>query len=340
MKIPSYADTLQVLLLQAADEGRGEILFGESLERARKETPPFMIGRSFPSVYFEHPLIGDPFIDITVLLGEVERGARVDSRIAGDHGAMIDWYSKARSEDDKITCGFEIDTKDPTLPIAAIHFQPRANIGLVRPFCEVVGEPERADLYLNLAKRMPAGWPLSFFGMFRGRAASPLRVCGYLDGDEAHACSEDANRIAQAFDATGFTAYDDVMLTQITALMAAAPSTVDFQLDVFPDGSIGPTFAIDVQFGIEKPGVVFEMFESGPGASVMRLLQGFGAADKRWHAAIRSAFARALPIELESGELGRYSFILMPQWVKARWTNGVLQPSKLYHFAFGQVLGD
>ena len=33
------------------------------------------------------------------------------------------------------------------------------------------------------------------------------------------------------------------------------------------------------------------------------------------------------------GSTGRYAFTLMPQWVKARWTAGVLQPSKLYHFA-------
>lgn len=55
MRIPSYADAYQVLLLQAADEGRGPALFGESLGRAREVVLPFLVGGHFPSVYLEHP---------------------------------------------------------------------------------------------------------------------------------------------------------------------------------------------------------------------------------------------------------------------------------------------
>ena len=46
-----------------------------------------------------------------------------------------------------------------------------------------------------------------------------------------------------------------------------------------------------------------------------------------------AAFARSMNVRLEDGSTGRFAFTLMPQWVKARWTAGVLQPSKLYHFA-------
>lgn len=72
---PTHEDSLQVLLLQAADEGRGEVLFGESLKRVAREAAPFLVGRRFPSIYLECPLSGDPFLDITVLYTILEPGA-------------------------------------------------------------------------------------------------------------------------------------------------------------------------------------------------------------------------------------------------------------------------
>ena len=130
------------------------------------------------------------------------------------------------------------------------------------------------------------------------------------------------------------------MRAMLAALMGVASESVDFQFDVFPDGSIGSVFAIDVQFGIKQPHAVLASFEDGPGARAMRLLQGWGAADDRYQLAAQAAFARALPVELAEGGTGRFAFTLMPQWVKARWTDGALQPAKLYNLAHGGLLED
>ena len=338
MRVPTHADAFQVLLLQAADEGRGPILFGGSLARAREAAVPFMVGSEFPDVYLEHPLSGEPFLDVTVLLGQIDVGTRIESPAAGEHAAMLDWYAGAKREHDGVTCGFELDTKEDALPAAAVHFQPRAHEELVRPFCEVAGEPQAAELYLGQAARMPEGWPLSFFGMFRGRPGSPLRVCGYLDGAEKAACAADPAHLADAFDAVGFSAYDGAMLDQASALLAAAPGATDFQFDVYPDGSLGMAFAIDVQFGIEQPEAVQNTFGVGAGACVMGLLEEWGVADDRWRYAISSAFARAIPVELDGGGAGRFALTLMPQWAKARWTEGELRPAKLYHLAHAGLL--
>lgn len=339
MKIPSLYDSFQVLLLQLADDGRGKVLLGDSVDRARSAAGPFMIGEDFPSVYFELPLAGDPFLDLTILYDTLAPGSRIDSEAAADTGPMLDWYAAACAGNSDISCGFELDTSKPELPRAAVHFQPRVHVELVQPFCKAIGEPERARLYLDLAERMPAGWPLSFFGMFRGRPNSPLRVCGYLGDSETAACSDDPHRLASAFEAIGFAAYDNAMLADISRLMAAAPGTVDFQFDVHADGALGDTFAIDIQFEIAQPKAVNESFESGPGARIMQLLEELGAADSRWKLTPQASFARALPIELDGGSPARYGFTLMPQWAKVRWRNGVLQPSKLYYLGKSQILG-
>ena len=314
MREPTYDQAFQALLLQAGDEERADALFGGSFQRAREAVPPFLVGSEFPGVYLEHPLSGEPFLDATVLLGPLGPGTRIASPAAGEHAAMLDFYAQAREEYHDVTCGFEIDTG------------------------KAAGEPRAADLYLAQDARMPGGWPLSFFGMFRGRPGSPLRVCGYLADAEREACAADPRRLAAGLDAAGFSAYDGAMLEQASALMAAAPVAVDFQFDVLPDGTLGPTFAIDVQFGIEGPKAVRASFEDGPGATVMGLLEGWGATDGRWRQAVRATFARALPVETCGGGTGRYAFTLMPQWVKARWTDGKLQTAKLYHLAHAGLL--
>lgn len=338
MREPSFADAYEVLCLQAADKGRGPVLFGDSVQRARAAARPFLVGEEFPSVYFEFPLAGKPFLDVTFLYSELKPGTRIDSPAVAGSGRVFDWFADVSQDYTDICFGFELDTSKPELPPAAIHFQPRGSANLVEPFCEVIGEPERAKLYLDLAARLPEEWSLSFFGLFRGRPDSPLRVCGYLSNNEWAACSEDPGRIRSVFEAAGFSAYDDAMLEQVAAFMGAAPEGVDFQFDIYPDGSLGDIFAIDVQFAIEQPEAVHESLDGGPGARVMELLEGWGAADDRWRLVADAAFARCLPVEREDGSQARFSFTLMPGWMKARWRAGVLQPSKFYFLGRAGIL--
>ncbi len=338
MRTLTHADAFQVLLLQAADASRGDILFGESLSRARTASLPFMVGKEFPNVYLEFPLAGNPFLDVTILLGEIDPGTRIASEAADGTDAVLDWYAQEKPGYERISFGYELDTKEADLAPAAVHFQPREKTNLVRPFFQALGEPERADLYLDLASRMPEGWPLSFMGLFRGRPGSPLRVCGYPFGTEGDACAQDPERLGSVFRRIGFTAYTDTMLEQASRLMATAPGGTDFQLDVYPDGTLGDTFAIDVQFGIHQPQAVMSSFANGESSNVMRLLEGWGIADSRWPLGAQAAFARSIPVELDDGTMGRYALTLMPQWVKVRWRNGVLVPSKLYMLAHAGLL--
>lgn len=339
MKMLDHADTFEVLCLQAADNGRGEALFGDCLARARKELRPFMVGMDFPSVYLEFPLAGDPFLDVTVLYKNLDEGQRIDSEAAAGTDELIDWFARTCGSREYINFGFELDIKDPQATSAAVHFQPRSAHALVQPFCEAIGEPERAKLYLDLNDRLPAGWELSFFGMFRGRPGSPLRVCGYLNKATVEPIAADPRRMADVFDQIGFVAYDDEMLAQISELLAAGPGSYDFQFDIYPDGHLGDVFAIDTRFEIERPQLVRASFAEGPASRVMSLLERWDIADERWRLGVEAAFARMIPVELEDGSTGRYALVVMPQWVKVRWANKRLQPSKLYHLACAQLLG-
>ena len=135
---PSFSDSLCVLCLQAAAEGREERLFGEgAVGRLCDAAEPFLVGDKFPEIYLEFPLSGDPFIDATLLYGELTPGTRIDSaRAAGSEGA-IDFYARERAGDELLSFGFEIDGENKGGTPAGIHFQPRGRTDLVAPFCEV-----------------------------------------------------------------------------------------------------------------------------------------------------------------------------------------------------------
>ncbi|MBQ9069092.1 MAG: hypothetical protein IJ131_08540 [Eggerthellaceae bacterium] len=336
----THQDAFAVLCVQAADEGRGPVLFGDSIERVRDVVGPFLVGDLFPEIYFEFPLAGDPFLDVTVLLGSLAPGTRIDSPLAEGTGAVLDFYSRAREQDDGIAFGFELDCGKDAVPAAALHFQPRNNKGLVVPFCASVGEPERADLYLAQDDRMPEGWDLSFFGLFRGRPGFPLRVCGYFDEQERLNCATDPARIERAFAQAGFAACAPEMCAQVAQALSLAPQSADFQFDVFPDGSLGDSFAVDLSFDRMPSDEIRESFAHGAGAMLVAQLKEWGIADSRVDLVPDMAFTRALLMEHDDGTTRGYAFVLAPGWLKVRWRNGVLQPAKMYLRAHAGFIKD
>ncbi|MBR4808393.1 MAG: hypothetical protein IKZ65_07880 [Lachnospiraceae bacterium] len=331
MEVLSHETAFNVLMLQAVSEGRGDVLFGnDCISRAKEIVPPFLVGPSFPYVYMEMPLLGDPFLDITVLYSHVPEDTFIDSPLASGSLEMMRFLSQCSLNGSAVCGGFEIDLKNNKPTAAAVHFQPRKKTDLVMPFCKTIGEEEKGKLYLESAKRLPEEWKPSFFGIFRGRKKSPLRICGYLGSDEVKACAGDKSRLIGVFDSVGFSAYNDRMLDQICTIMSIFPKEADYQFDILPDGKAGNMFAIDAIFSAAYLKDLKESFEKGKGARFTAQLEEWNIADDRWRKAFDATFAKAIPVELPEGDLGRYCLFLQPQWFKVRWIDGILQPSKLY----------
>ena len=333
MKIPSNDLACRTLFLQAADEGRGPVLFGDSGERACRAVLPFVEDVSFPEIYLEFPLAGDPFLDVTVLYGDLKPGTRFASPAAEGTEAVLDWFAGVSADIGDITFGYELDSGKTSPGPAAVHFQPRRHTDLVLPFCRALGREDAARLYADLSARMPEDWPLAFFGLFRGRKDAPLRVCGYLSHEETHRCADSPARLEEVFRAVGFTAWDDLMISRIAAVLAAAPATVDFQFDILPDRSLGSTFALDIGFRTEQSEAIRSSFLDGPFANVMNLFEAWGAADSRWKLVSGIALTRSVPVEDGEGLPRLFALMIQPRWIKIRWTGGILMKSKMYCLA-------
>lgn len=333
MGMISNSLALQMLLFQAASGGRGELLFGESLESVKKILPDFVKPvdlNHFPDLYLEFPLLGKPFLDVTVLYSNIPENMRIDSPLAEGTEQMLVWLAQMKHKYPDICGGFEIDTKHPPQITAAVGFQPREHTELVMKFCEIAGEPQYGRLYEKMAGRMPADQKPSYFGMFKGRPGSPLRIGGYMNQQQAAACSEDPDVLIHFFAAAGFTAFDDSMIREICSVLSVSPGSVEFQFDVFPDDTMGDNFAIATSFAIQQKDAVLAAFydREGSGAKYTDLLQKWGAADERWKKGLEAVFARALALRD-----GAVTFSIFPQWIKVRWSDKRLQPAKMYLLA-------
>ena len=340
MKIPAHTQAFELLLLQAARDGRDAALFGGAADRVRDAVLPFLIGEKFPEIYLEFPLGGEPFLDVTLLYGELGEDAHINSPLASGCEDILSFYARERAKDEQITFGFEIDGADPAPSAAGVHFQPRSRTELVLPFCEAAGSPEKAELYLAQDGRMPQGWPLSYFGMFRGRKGSPLRVCGYMEERERHACAADPAYLGRALDQAGFSAFDTEMLAQAARILELAPAYVEFQFDALADDSLGDMFAIGVHFDSLPSAEVRRSFADGAGASIVAQLQEWGIADDRVAHVAEMTFTRGMYLQSDDGSLKPFGFSLIPTWLKVRWRGGVLEPAKLYmNVSAGQLKG-
>ena len=322
-----------MLLLHAASAGRGELLFGECLERVKKTLPDFVnLGDldDFPDLYLEFPLLGDPFLDVTVLYTNIPDDALIASPLAAGTEQMMAWLAQVKNKYPDVCGGFEIDTKLPSQISAAVVFQPREHTELAKELCKIIGELHYGQLYEKMAGCMSKDWKLSYFGLYKGRPGLPLRISGYMSREQIVSCVEAPDSLIRLFNAAGFTAYDDQMIREICSVLAVSPQSVDYQFDIYPDGSVGDSFAIDTSFAIKQPEAVISAFHDpeGSGAGYFDLLQKWGIADERCKKGLEAVFAGALPMKE-----GALTLSVFPQWFKVRWISKKLQPAKMYMLA-------
>lgn len=323
-------DVFDMLCIKAGESGRDRSLFGGCLTRAGELFRPFIAGISFPHIFLECPLSGDPYLDLTVLYGRLTEGTVVKSKYCEGCDELFRRYIRMKQDHPEVVFGFELDTSKEDPGMAAVHFDPRGKNFLVTPFCEAIGEDRYGELYLQTAEKLADTLPPSFFGMFRGREEAPLRVCGYLGKKEMNQITGGRDLLLSAFEAAGFSAYDDRMMDEIVNVFKIAPCETDYQLDIYPDGKAGDVFSIDLRLAERAAASVRESFASGAASEIMSYFTELGIADERTGMLSGMATSFAFPSLDETGEAAQYAMVLHPMWLKIRWKGARLCSAKCY----------
>lgn len=329
MRKPTQMEVFDALYTLAAGGGRKEALFGNSYELARPAFERTLIGKQYPVVHIEFPLLGEPCFDLLTSPGMVEAGDRFAPGAGFGHQATFDWYASVCEQYGALGCGFELDLSAGETERAAVYFQQFEHYELVEPFLATVGEAERARDYHNILNRMPKGWPPAYVGLFPGRPGTPMRMGGYLDLNELTRCGEDPSHLGECFRQIGFSAFDDTMLVRCTELIRLAP-LVDFQFDITTEGRLGNTFGLSLGFSTVAPREAKECMESGYGTQIMQMLQGWGLADDRWKLVADAAFARHVGYTRDDGSEGRFALCTRFNFAKVKFKACEAQPAKFY----------
>ena len=326
---PSQMTVFDALYSIAAGDGRGEALFGNSIEIARDAYERTLIGDGYPEAYLEFPLLGAPGFDLLAVHNTVQPGSRFPSGAGFGYQEMFDWFSGICDIDVDVSCGIELDTSVGETERAGVYLQHRGHPELIAPFLDSIDEEARTESFLTVANRMPDGWRPAYVGLFPGRAGTPLRVGGYLGHDMHNACADDPALLAAQFDRICFSAYDDEMLSRCSLLLSLSPAA-DFQFDIMPDGTLSDVFGLSLSFNDTKPRQARACMESGYGARICRTLQDWGLADERWRLIAGAAFGRHVPFSREDGSQGRFALCCMFNYAKVKFAGAVAQPAKFY----------
>ena len=126
MDKPTQMEAFDALYALAASGGRGEALFGSSIELARPVYERTLIGDGYPNAYLEFPLLGEPAFDLLSVYGYMEPGSTFAPGAGFGYQAMFDWFSRACAPDDMVSCGIELDISDGETERAGVYLQASA----------------------------------------------------------------------------------------------------------------------------------------------------------------------------------------------------------------------
>jgi hypothetical protein len=334
---PSQIELFDILYGIAARNGREEALFGGDVLLARPAFERMLIGNDFPRLYLEFPLMGTPGFDVLAGYNHVDKGAVFREGAGYGRQDMFDWFAEVCESGTSASVGFEVDSSAGRTDVAGVYLQQRRKTELVGSYLSSLGEEVRTASYHSVRERLPKGWGPSYVGLFPGRANTPMRIGGYLSPRAQARCADDPECLRGCLEQAGFASYTDEMLLRCSRLMGIAPS-VDFQLDIFPDGSLGSTFGLSLSFNEVSPHESRACLESGYGSCLMGLLESWGLVDERWRHVAGIPFARRIGYEREDGGVGRLALCIALNFVKVKFTDGVAQPAKFYVMCVGKDL--
>lgn len=316
----------QILYALAASGGREAALFGDSFPAALKAFGKSVAGDYFPELWFEVPLMGDPWFDLHALVshGDVDPSVIPSLGVGEDVAAGLKWFAEQGEGVRQLALSWDTgsgNTETPAVQLLVAGEDPSVSCD----FLNAVGRPDAADAYVTLRERLPEGWFACYSGTFPQRERPLLRVECIPTENLQQAYAKDEELLGRHLRQLGFDAFDDTLLPRCREL-ADTPFQIEYQLDVTPDGTASPTLGVSLRFFANPDGPRRNPFdEDGEAGRLMRRLEGWGLVDGRWHALAQTAYAKRVKRGSDSQLLWCY-----PTFIKLRWRDGEPLDAKAY----------
>ena len=285
-------------------------------------------GAKTASGLVEAPLLGAPEYDALVIHNPhgLLSGCLVADSSLTQAQEVLDWAAQRKPYPPYIF--FELDAAGSG-SLSGIHCKIEGNLKLAEAFFRTVGEPERSKAFLRLADRLPEGWYARHAGVFPGRDINSTRMEVEPFTPEARQALSDPTYVRRWLDELGFTAYDDIMCSDI-ARLAAVDTPISVQFDFLPDGTFLPVLSLLSMYENVRPDCGPLFAEDGALRRLCLLYQEMGVSDGRWRLLEPCLFSARRGFRMPDGGIELSFHHCFPCGTKAKWREGRRTSAKFY----------
>ncbi|MBO7673966.1 MAG: hypothetical protein J6S63_03010 [Atopobiaceae bacterium] len=322
----------QLIYALAAKDGRQDALFGHSSPQAQEAFAKGLCGTAFPELWFELPLLGDPWFDLHMLVSrnDVHDGVSF-AGLGGTYADALDWFASSTGTR---MLALSFDTGRGVVDVPAIQLLMRGrSIDVARGFLSAAGRPDAAGPYGAFVHAMPRAWYACYVGLFPART-TPANTKGAdsqgtdwtrvecIVGDELQqAYAQDVDLLQRHLAQVGLPDFDDTLIPRVQEL-ARFPFPLEFQFNVGPNGLAQPAFSASLRLFIT------DWLDPTTRDAVDQLwqrAQAWGLADDRWRQLANTIVATRVTLADQATLL-----YCCPAFLKLRWRLGEAPDAKAY----------
>ena len=319
-----------IIYALAARDGREAVLFDSNYAAlAREAFAKSLAGNYFPELWFEFPLKGDPWLDLHALVAREDLNPQMvfDPNTCGGVPDVFAWFAKQDYSARQLALSWDTSSGDTCDP--AVQLLRRADN--TRLTCDFLVAAQRSDAvaaYEAFEGRLPESWFACYTGVFPKRSTPFLRVECIPDEERQKAYADDPQLLADDLRQVGLADLGSTLVPRCQAF-AATPFHLEFQFDVTPEGTAGPTFSASLRFASFSEEGPWEPYDTnGAAGDLMRLVETWGLSDDRWRLIEDTMFSK----RVHFGEEEKMLYCL-PTFLKLRWRDGEPLDAKFYLIA-------
>lgn len=318
----------EILYALAAINGRDAALFGQSMPNAREAFAHSLACGVFPEVWFEIPLAGEPWFDLH-LLASRESLKSIDGFAAedtGGHPGVFEWFAKEKNVR-QLALSWDVGSgyaESPAVQVLVDCDDPEVSYSFLR----AAGRDDLQEAYRAFITRKPSLWYACYTGTFPNRKRDFVRIECIVNSPQQRMYARDAQLMEDDLRQAGVRELSETCIAYCQELVQS-PFQFEFQFDVLPDGTLGPTFSASARFACPSEQGDWPAFDpEGAGGVLMERVESWGLADERWRLLADTIFAKSAT----KGEDKRTLFCY-PAFVKLRFRDGKPLDAKAYLLA-------
>ena len=317
----------EIIYALAARGGREAALFGDCGAIAREAFARSLASETFPELWFEIPLTGEPWLDLHVLVSQ-EDVAGTNASFTGQGGpyaAALSWFADQKPHEARqLALSYDTSEKDvehPAVQLLVGRRDPATSLA----FLNAVGRSDATSSYQIFAQSMPEEWFACYVGAFPRRNTPDddrwVRVECIVGDDSQRSYANDAAVLREHLSRVGL---DGVDANAIDAIQTLARSSfpLELQFNVGANGAAPPIVSASLRF---QPDDWTDESRRESIYSLMRQLQDWGLADERCEQLEGALFCKRIS---RNGAHSTLSCI--PTFVKLRWRKGAPLDAKAY----------